>query len=124
MNLQRNLQKLKNAAEKQKLLDQGVKLAQELIESGKETDSAHYILSQDAMRKRKYENALSELEKAIALNEANYLYYYDMGKIQYMLKRFNDAAASFIRSCELNDHFSPSRYNLGLTYVKLSESRI
>ena len=70
------------------------------------------------MKNKKYEDALKELQKAISLEE-NYLYYYDMGKIQYLLKRFKDASSSFVRSCQLNDKFSPSRYNLGLTYVKL-----
>lgn len=117
----KRLSESENESEKQKLLEEGVTLAKELIDQGVENDSAHYIIAQDLTKKRKYENALSELEKAIALNESNYLYYYDMGKLQYLLKRFGDASASFIRSCELNDHFSPSRYNLGLTYVKLKD---
>ena len=78
-------------------------------------------MAQDAQKKKDYQRALSELEKAIALNESNYLYYYDMGKIQYLLRRYEDAKKSFTRSCELNDHFSPSVYNLGLTYVKLND---
>ena len=111
-------------SEKQKLLDEGVALAKKLADSGSDNDTAHYILSQDAQKKKDYYKALSELEKAIALNESNYLYYYDMGKLQYLLRRYNDAKASFIRSYELNDHFSPSIYNLGLTYVKLTSDSV
>ena len=37
------------------------------------------------------------------------------------MRRYSDAKSSFIRSCELNDKFSPSVYNLGLTYVKLND---
>lgn len=110
-----------SASEKQKLLDEGTELAKKLLESGVESDAAHYILAQDAQKKKDYKRALSELEKAIALNESNYLYYYDMGKLQYLLKRFTDAKASFNRSMELNNQFPPSVYNLGLTYVKLND---
>ena len=108
-------------SERQKLLDEGVALAKKLAESGADSDTAHYILAQDAQKKKDYLKALSELEKAIALNESNYLYHYDKGKLQYLLRRYPDAKSSFIRSCELNDHFSPSVYNLGLTYVKLND---
>ena len=110
-----------SASEKQKLFDEGTELAKKLLESGVESDAAHYILAQDAQKKKDYERALSELEKAIALNESNYLYYYDMGKLQYLLKRFTDAKVSFNRSTELNNQFPPSVYNLGLTYVKLKD---
>ncbi len=110
-----------SASEKQKLLDEGTELAKKLLESGLESDAAHYILAQDAQKKKDYKRALSELEKAIALNESNYLYYYDMGKLQYLLKRFTDAKVSFNRSMELNNQFPPSVYNLGLTYVKLND---
>ena len=110
-----------SASEKQKLLDEGTELAKKLLESGVESDAAHYILAQDAQKKKDYKRALSELEKAIALNESNYLYYYDMGKLQYLLKRFTDAKVSFNRSMELNNQFPPSVYNLGLTYVKLKD---
>lgn len=110
-----------SASEKQKLLDEGTELAKKLLESGVESDAAHYILAQDAQKKKDYKRALSELEKAIALNESNYLYYYDMGKLQYLLKRFTDAKVSFNCSMELNNQFPPSVYNLGLTYVKLND---
>ncbi len=110
-----------SATEKQKLIDEGLELAKKLAESGADSDAAHYIQAQDAQKKKDYYRALSELEKAIALNESNYLYYYDMGKLQYLLKRYNDAKTSFSRSIELNSQFPPSVYNLGLTYVKLND---
>ena len=110
-----------SAAEKQKLIDEGMELAKKLAESGQDSDAAHYIQAQDAQKKKDYYRALSELEKAIALNESNYLYYYDMGKLQYMLRRYTDAKSSFTRSIELNNQFPPSVYNLGLTYVKLND---
>ena len=111
----------KNESEKQKLLDQGVELAKKMIEEGNDSDAAHYLLAQDAQKKKDYYRALDELKKAIAQNELNYLYWYDKGKIEYLLRRYEDARDSFKRSIELNDHFSPSVYNLGLTYVKLSD---
>ena len=117
----KRLSEAESASEKQKLLDEGVELAKKLLDSGVESDAAHYILAQDAQKKKDYKRALSELEKAIALNESNYLYYYDMGKLQYLLNRYPDAKGSFNRSIELNNQFPPSVYNLGLTYVKLND---
>ena len=117
------VKRLENAssdAEKQKLVDEGLELAKKMIEKGSESDTAHYILAQDAQKKKNYQQALTELELAAAMKD-NYLYYYDMGKLQYLLRRFPDAKASFIRSIELNNKFSPSVYNLGLTYVKLND---
>ncbi len=120
----KKLEEATSEKEKQKLLEEGVELTEQLSRIGGESASAHYILSQEAQKKKKYLDAMSELQKAIALNEFNYLYHYDLGKIEYLLKRYSDALASFERSCELNNSFSPSIYNMGLTYVKLGDENL
>ena len=101
-------------------MDSAVNKANEILKTDPNNDLAHYILAQDAMRRKNYDLTLMELQKAIEANKNNYLYFYDMGKIQYLLRRYTDASQSFLRSCELNTQFENSRYNLGLTYVKLS----
>ena len=101
-------------------MDSAVNKANEILKTDPNNDLAHYILAQDAMRRKNYDLTLMELQKAIEANQNNYLYFYDMGKIQYLLRRYTDASQSFLRSCELNTQFENSRYNLGLTYVKLS----
>ena len=101
-------------------MDSAVNKANEILKTDPNNDLAHYILAQDAMRRKNYDLTLMELQKAIEANKNNYLFFYDMGKIQYLLRRYTDASQSFLRSCELNTQFENSRYNLGLTYVKLS----
>ena len=45
-------------SEKAKLLDEGAALAQEILKKNPDDDSAHYMLAQDALKKKKYQNAL------------------------------------------------------------------
>ena len=56
-----------SVSEKAKLLEEGAALAQEILKKNQNDDSAHYMLAQDALKKKKYQNALDELNKAIAL---------------------------------------------------------
>ena len=109
---------------KDSLLNEGLELANEILKKDSKNSAAHYMLAQDAMKKKNYDLASIEMQKAIENAMNNYLYYYDLGKLQYMQRKYKDAAQSFNTSCELNDKFEPSRYNLGLTYVKLQKRRL
>lgn len=100
------------------ILGSAVELANQILKENPDNDLAHYVLAQDALKRKNYDLTLLELQKAIEANKTNYLYFYDMGKVQYLLRKYSDAADSFIHSCELNNKFENSRYNLGLTYVK------
>ena len=72
------------------------------------------------MNKKDWNTALSEMKKAINGDPSNYSYYYNLGKVQYSLKKYAEAASSFATSCEINSDYAPSRYNLGLTQKKLN----
>ena len=58
------------------------------------------LFKDEKFSKKNYQKALTELELAAAIKD-NYLYYYDMGKLQYLLRRFPDAKASFLHSIQL-----------------------
>ena len=67
-----------------------------MIESGNESDTAHYILSQDAQKKKDYYRALSELEKAIA--DAKYVWLSgkkELKKIEELTELENESKSIF-----------------------------
>lgn len=116
-------EKAENSDEKQKLRLDAIEVAKEVLKENPNDAAAQYIVAQEAMDKKDYNLALNQIKKAVqSANKDDpnlYLYYYDMGKLQYLTKKYNEAVASFTTSCELNGSFVPSRYNLGLSQVKL-----
>ncbi|MCR4954331.1 MAG: tetratricopeptide repeat protein [Treponema sp.] len=104
---------------KKELMNQAVETAKKTLELNPDDPTSHYILAQDALDKKDFELALKEMNKAVQNDPQNYLYFYDFGKIQYRLKKYTEAAASFSSSCNINPKFAPSRYNLGLTQKML-----
>ena len=107
---------------KKQKLEKAAEIANQMLENQNESDAAHYVLSKNASQNKKYDDALSELEKAINLNRENPLYYYDKGKILYLKRRYEDAQWNFEKACELNENFYQSKYNLGLTFEKLNQN--
>lgn len=104
---------------KAELMKDAVAMAQLAIQGNPKDPEAHYILAQNALMEKDYNTALEEMKKAVEYDPNNYLYYYNLGKIQYTLRKYSEASSSFTTSCKLNDKFAPSRYNLGLTQIKL-----
>ena len=107
-------------SEKERLMKESVVIAEKAIVQNPKDAPSHFILAQNAMDKKDWNTALAEMNKAISGDPNNYLYYYNLGKIQYSLKKYAEAASSFTTSCELKSDFAPSRYNLGLTQKKLN----
>ncbi|MCR4733451.1 MAG: tetratricopeptide repeat protein [Treponema sp.] len=105
---------------KDELMKQAVETANRTLDLNPDDPTSHYILAQDALDKNDFKLALSEMTQAVKNDPQNHLYYYDLGKIQYRLKKYTEAAASFTSSCNLNSSFAPSRYNLGLTQKQLN----
>lgn len=112
-------QKADSPEEKQQLMNNAVAMAQRAIQSNPKDAGAHYILAQNALENKDYNKALEEMKAAVQYDPNNYLYWYNLGKIQYTLGKYSDAANSFTKSCELKGDYAPSRYNLGLTQKKL-----
>lgn len=114
-------QNASNPSDKDKLMKEAVKHAQEAVNKNPNEAAAHNIIAQDAINRKDYNTALRELQAAANVkgDPNRYLYYYNLGKVQYTLKKYSDAANSFTMSCELKNDFAPSRYNLGLTQKQL-----
>lgn len=114
-------EKSNNPVEKDKLMNQAVSYANNVINQNPNDAQAHNILAQNALNKKDYANAEKELSQAANIKDDpnRYLYYYNLGKVQYIMKKYNEAANSFKTSCDLKSDFAPSRYNLGITQKQL-----
>lgn len=109
--------------DKNKLLNSAISMANDALKDDPDNSLAHYVLAQNLINNKNYNDALKELTSAVEHAKADdlnrYLYYYELGKLQYRLKKFNEAANSFQTSCDLKNDFTPSRFNLGLTQKQL-----
>lgn len=113
-----------NPADKKKLQDAAVEYASKAVSLDPKNAQSQYILGMDAFEKKNYQKALDHLTKAAANDTTkNYLYYYNLGRVQYMMKKYTEAKYSFTTACQLNGSFAPARYNLGLTNNKLNDSK-
>lgn len=113
-----------NQADKDKLMNQAVQMAEKAVKDNPNDASSHYILAQNAAGNKDYNLAINELNKAIQNDPNNYLYYYELGKIQYRTKKYSEAAISFDTSCKKKSDFAPARYNLGLSYLKINNDSL
>ena len=104
---------------KKRLMKEAVEMAKKAVADNPKDATAHYILAQNALNNNDLNTALEEMKAAVNYDPYNYLYYYNLGKIQYTQKKYSEASSSFTTSCKLNDKFAPSRYNLGLTQKQL-----
>lgn len=112
-------EKASDKVEKDKLMKNAVQMAERTLKENSKDSISHYILAQNSINDKKYEDALKELNLAVQNDPNNYLYYYDMGRVLYNLKRYSEAAVSFDSSSKRNPDHANARYNLGLCYLKL-----
>ena len=116
-------QKAATPEEKERLLAEAVAMANKAIKDNPQDATSHYILAQDAIGRKDYDNAMSHLKSAIQNDPENAIYYYDLGKVQYSIKKYGEAAASFNSCCQKNSNYAPARYNLGLCQLKLKNDK-
>lgn len=113
-----------NPDDKKKLQDAAVDYASKAVALEPKNAESQYILGMDAFDKKNYQKALDHLVSATDNDtKGNYLYWYNLGRVQYMMKKYSGAKSSFSKACQLNGNFAPARYNLGLTNNKLNDSR-
>ena len=106
--------------EKNRIVNEALDISREVISKGLESREAHFFLSQDYTARGNDSAAINELNTAIKIGP-DYLFYYYLGKLLYRQGKFEGAIKAFKKSCELNMQFAPSRYNLGLSYVKVNK---
>ena len=120
---------LYNAAEKasdedkDRLKSTALIYAENAIAKNPKDASSHFIIGMNALENKDYQKALDELTNAVMYDGKNYLYYYNLGRVQYMMKKYTAAKSSFSTSAMLNSAFAPARYNLGLTNLRLNDQK-
>ncbi|MBQ0039033.1 MAG: tetratricopeptide repeat protein [Treponema sp.] len=72
-----------------------------------------FIASIDALNRRNFAEAERLLEDAISKNPVNYMYYYQLGRVLAMQKKYDKSLNAFLTCNKLNDGFAPSYYNSG-----------
>lgn len=113
-----------NPEDRKKLQAAAVDYASKAVALDPKNAESQYILGMDAFESKNYQKALEHLTKAAANDTTkNYLYYYNLGRVQYMMKKFTEAKYSFTTACQQNGNFAPSRYNLGLTDNRLNDTK-
>lgn len=105
------------------LMQKAVSYAQKAIDKDSGNAKSHFILAMNAEKNKDSQTAERELELAVKNDSGNYLYYYYLGRRQYLNKKYSEARTSFISSIKLKSDFDSSHYNLGITCKKLNLSQ-
>ncbi|MGN0738899.1 MAG: tetratricopeptide repeat protein [Treponema sp.] len=105
------------------LMQKAVSYAQKAIDKDSGNAKSHFILAMNAEKNKDSQTAERELELAVKNDSGNYLYYYYLGRRQYLNKKYSEARTSFISSIKLKGDFDSSHYNLGITCKKLNLSQ-
>ncbi|MFC2604050.1 MAG: hypothetical protein ACFNX0_09150, partial [Treponema sp.] len=69
--------------EKKKLHDKAVEYAQKSVAANPKDAPSQFILGMDSLDKKDYAKALDFLQKAAAADNRNYVYFYNLGRVQY-----------------------------------------
>lgn len=115
--------KASDADEKKKLESAAENYAKAAVAKKPSDAPSHYILGMAALDRGDKQAALDELAKAVAYDGTNHLYFYNLGKVQYMLKKYSEARASFQSCTGLRNDFAPAQYNLGLACLRTGRDK-
>lgn len=82
---------------------------------------SHYILGMNFAESSPpdWVKAERELLAAVQNDDDNYMYYYQLGRAQFRLRKFEAARDSFQKSIKYNRNFDLAHYNLGMTFKRL-----
>jgi Tfp pilus assembly protein PilF len=81
----------------------------------------HFNLSLVLIKNNSFNEAVVELEKAIAFYPENYIYHYNLGTLLLRKKEYKKAVDSFLNTIKYKNDYQPGYYNLGLSYYFLRE---
>ncbi|MDE5897744.1 MAG: tetratricopeptide repeat protein [Treponemataceae bacterium] len=115
-----------DAGSKARLGEAAVRYAKEAVKNDPGSAPAHYILGKYAMDGRDYQSALEHFTAAVngdTSEPKNSLYYYDLGRVQYTLKKYTEAKHSFTTAAQLGAGFAQAHYNLALTDLRLNDQK-
>ena len=113
----------KSGSEKKFLHDEAVKFAEKSFENSKEEPNVMFILGMDALEKHNYASAENFLRNAAKKDHGNSTYFYQLGRVLAMQKKYNESLAAFQTSIKINGNFAPAHYNSGFVCEKLGKNK-
>ncbi|MFH0839261.1 MAG: tetratricopeptide repeat protein [Candidatus Omnitrophota bacterium] len=81
-------------------------------------DRIHNLLGNVYLGKEKFDEALGEYAKSLALNPDNPDIYYNIGNLYYKQNKLSEAEEEFRQAIKLAPRYVQAHNNLGLVYVK------
>ncbi|MDO4506463.1 MAG: tetratricopeptide repeat protein [Spirochaetales bacterium] len=109
-------------ADKKKLEGLAGEKARNALKLSSSDPDTLYIAGIDALNRRNFSEAERLLNEAIAKNPTNFMYYYQLGRILAMQKKYNESLVAFQNCINLNDKFAPAFYNSGYVSEQLKKS--
>ena len=97
------------------------KLALTLISKFPEYQWGWKILGEIFRVNGNHNESLRAIKKAVEINNFDYEALYNLGVIQFELKKFNDAEASFLNCISIKEDLAEAYYNLANSQVKLGK---
>lgn len=113
----------KSGTEKKVLRDEAVRFAEKSFEKSKEEPNVMFILGMDALEKHNYASAENFLRNATKKDPDNSTYFYQLGRVLAMQKKYNESFAAFQASIKINGNFAPAHYNSGFVCEKLGKNK-
>jgi len=80
----------------------------------------HFILGKIARDANQIDRAVNSMREAARLDQNNYIYQHEFGRVLFMSRRYAEARDAFLKATTINPNFEPSWYNLGGTYRALN----
>ncbi|MFI3257546.1 MAG: tetratricopeptide repeat protein [Spirochaetales bacterium] len=111
-----------NEQSKTLLQDAAVTYAEKALDYLPNDANSHYILGKQAAESKDYAQALESLTAATKEDSTNSLYFYELGKIQYLTGKYAEARTAFETSGNLNPTFYQAWFNAHLAYTKLGRT--
>ena len=109
----------KDPAKKQKLNKEAINYVNKALSVNPSDPVSHYILGMNYIDSGDWQKAAKELEEAAKNDPDNYMYYFQLGRVQYRLKNYSAARSAFDMAIKYNKNFAPAYYNLGMTLKRL-----
>ena len=111
----------KDPVKREKLKNASISYVNKALSVNPEDPVSHFILgmSYGEASPPNWTKAESELQEAVRISGDNYLYWYQLGRAQFRLKKFAEARKSFEAAVKFNPNFDLAYFNLGTTLKRL-----
>lgn len=110
-------------ADKKKLENLSGQMAKSALKFSSASPDTLYIAGIDALNKRNFAEAEKFLNDAIAKNPANFMYFYQLGRVLAMQKKYDASIVAFQNSMNINGAYAPACYNSGYVSEQLNKKQ-